>query len=429
MQIIDWNRATEEEKSRLFSRPSIDLSKKLKNDVETIVLDIADRGDKALFEYALRFDGVDFKKTNMVVTSQEIAQAYKYLDPVLIQALHSVIDIVSSFTETDLSSKRDISTNPHPGLSVRTITSPIPSCALYVPFGKGSFPSMVYMQGIPAQAAGVPFIHFTIPPDKNGAIDPACLVAAHMCGIESIYKLGGAHAIAAFAHGTQTVPKVAKILGPGSTVVSLAKQLVSSLCDTGSYTGPSESCIICDAQADPEALAGNLLIEAEHGPDSLAVLISSDRHVLEACIPIVVSLIDKTPEPRQSYLRKVIKNSFILVDSLETACTVCTIYAPEHLQLQIDDPESLIPYIHNAGEILIGEKTPFSLANYAGGTSAVLPTSGFSKSNSALSVHDFRRVTAIVEASPEKTKELRQHTKILAQYEGFHHHARIFDTF
>ncbi len=424
MRIYTWSELNAEEQQTVLSRPSTKAESALKKSVESIVEAVAREGDAALFRYALQYDRIDLEKIPAAVGPKEFADAYALVDQSVIDALKAVIPIVRNFVEVESVSKEAFSTSPHPGIQVRTIRTPIDSCALYVPFGKGRFPSMVYMQGIPAKYAQVPKISFLIPPQPDGTIDPACLIAADLCGITSIYRFGGAHGIAACAYGTESIPAFAKILGPGSSVVSLAKQLVSPVCDTGSITGPSESMIIGDIHADPDALATNILIEAEHGSDSKAILVSPDRLLLEEAAQRIEKLIAETPEPRKSYLATVMDQALIEVDSLETACAICNQFAPEHLQLQVTDPQALIPSITNAGEILIGAHTPFSLANYAGGANAILPTSGYARSTSALSIHDFMRTTAIIEADESKTKTLRKHVATLARYEEFYHHAR-----
>jgi histidinol dehydrogenase len=302
---------------------------------------------------------------------------------------------------------------------------PIESVGLYVPRGRGSFPSMLYMQAIPAKVAGVEQICIVTPPDENGEVDPACLYAASVCGVKNIYKTGGAQAIAALTYGTETIKPVVKLTGPGSKYVSAAKRILSGIVDTGLPAGQSDSAIIADETSNAYKLALDLMTEAEHGSDSSAILVTNSRKLAKNCMKYMEELVLKLPEQRKKFVTDVFKGfgGIIITDDMETAAVVINLYAPEHLQIVTKDPWETVGLIKNAGEILLGENTPFSCANYAIGANAVLPTGGKAKTWSALSVRDFMKYSSIVYSTEKGYESLKNHVTVLAEYEGFTAHA------
>jgi len=299
------------------------------------------------------------------------------------------------------------------------------SVGLYVPRGRGSFPSMLYMLAVPARIAGVHRVAIATPPGPDGRIDAACLYAARKCGVDEIYRVGGAQAIAAFAYGTESIARVTKIVGPGSAYVAAAKRVVRDIVDVGLPAGPSESMIVADSQADANSVSRDMLIEAEHGADSQALLVTTSDELASEVSAMLPQLIARTPEPRRGFLESVFSGygGVLIAQDLQEAAEIVNDIAPEHLQLRLADPDPFVEGIENAGEILIGPYSPFSLANYAVGPNAVLPTGGGARVHSGVSVHDFLKRIAVMSVSKEGYAEVAPHVIRLADYEGFYWHA------
>ncbi|MCK5199060.1 MAG: histidinol dehydrogenase, partial [Spirochaetales bacterium] len=308
-----------------------------------------------------------------------------------------------------------------PGLFAGEKSIPIESAGLYVPRGRGSFPSMLYMLAVPAAVAGVERICVITPPGEDGEVDPGCLYAAKLCGIDEVYRVGGAHGIAALAYGTESIPAVHKITGPGSMYVTAAKRILYGTVDVGLPAGPSESVILADSDADPWNLALDLLVEAEHGSDSSAVLITTSDDVAEKTAENIEKLISDLTEPRRTFVSDVFKGygAIFLVDSIEEGAELVNAFAPEHLQLKTKEPFSTLSLIKNAGEILLGENIPFSAANYVTGVNAVLPTGGNARTWSAVSVRDFIKYSSVVYADKNGYEDFKDHVITLSDYEGF----------
>ena len=259
---------------------------------------------------------------------------------------------------------------------------------------------------------------------RKGKSTPACLYAAKLCGIEEIYKIGGAHAIAALTYGTETIKPVMKLNGPGSMYVTAAKRLLSGKVDIGMPAGPSESMILADSAADPCKVALDLLIEAEHGSDSSALLVTDSDELAVKTEQEIVRLTETLGEPRKTFVQDVMKGygGIIVCDSLDEGAEVVNQFAPEHLQLQTEEPFQTLSLIKNAGEILLGDNTPFSIANYSVGANAVLPTGGNARTYSAISVRDFIKYSSVVYVTGDGLEGMKDHVTILADYEGFETH-------
>jgi histidinol dehydrogenase len=313
-----------------------------------------------------------------------------------------------------------------PGAYAGDRTRPIPSVACYVPRGKGAFPSVALMTTIPAKVAGVPEIVIVTPPGPDGGIDEATLVAARMSGIDRVYRAGGAQAVAAVAYGTETIPKCAKIIGPGSPWVAAAKRLVSHVIDTGTPAGPSELIVLADDTADGRMAGLDLLIESEHGPDSSAYLVTWSRRVAEEALAAIPEYWAKMGEQRVSFSSGVLGGpvgGIVLARDESEAIAFVNDYAPEHLEILSKEPFRYLGQLHNAGEILLGEHTPVTLGNFVIGPNHVLPTGGWARTGSALSVHDFMKRTSIAYVTSAGYPELARHAHALATYEGFEAHA------
>src|SRR5438270_741670 len=414
------------QRKRLLRRAETQIDE-LTERVRPIIQAVHERGDEALLEFTARFDRVQLTPDQLRVGHDEIEQAHHALDPSVHAAIQHAIRNVRTFHQRQMPHEQWV-TQVAPGVLAGEKITPITSVGLYVPRGKGAFPSVMYMLATPASIAGVPRIVVCTPPASDGTVDPASLVAADLCGVHEIYRVGGAQAIAALAYGTSTIGRVHKITGPGSGFVAAAKRLLYGTVDVGLPAGPSESITLADATADPELLARDLLIEAEHGPDSSALLVTDNRPLAEAMIALLPAKIAALPEPRQSFVRTVLEQpegtgGIVLTASMDDAIDFVNEYAPEHLEVQVREPFALLPRLKNAGEILIGPYTPFCTGNYCVGTNAILPTGGFARTFSCTSVYDFLKRTGIAYVTAEGYGPLSRTTHRLADFEGFPAHA------
>ncbi len=420
--LTDLNR---HEREALLRRPTADLTPFLEG-VRPILEDVKTRGDAALVDYAAKFDGASLTRKSLACAPAEFDEAEKALDPTVKSAIRYAAENIRRFHETQLPEPLKL-VEIRPGVTGGEKTTPIPSVACYVPRGKGSFPSVALMTAIPALVAGVETIIVITPPGPDGTVDAGTLYAAQVAGVTLVFKCGGAQGVAAAAYGTETVPRVSKIVGPGSPWVVAAKRLLSDLIDPGLPAGPSESIVLADETANPELAALDLVVESEHGSDSSAFLVTPSRHVAEAARRALPAFIKPLSETRRRYVTTVLggkHGGIILAGSMDTAIAFVNDFAPEHLEILGDDPRRYLNEIRNAGEILLGSHTPFTLGNYLIGPNAVLPTGGWAKTFSPLSVHDFLKRSSIVQVSAAAYPDLAEKAHVLAGYEGFDGHAQ-----
>lgn len=423
VNFYDLSALAARERERIRRRGSLDL-RGLMDKVAPLVDDVRARGDAAVIEMTGRFDGAQMTPADLRVSRQEMDEALASIPRDLREAMEVSIANIRAFHERQLEQSRwemEIS----PGIVAGEKVVPIPSVGLYVPRGKGSFPSMMMMAGVPAKVAEVPRIVVGTPPDKHGKADKATLAAAKIMGIDELYAVGGVQAVAALAIGTKSIQRVDKVVGPGSGYVLAAKQLLSAEIDTGLPAGPSEAMVLADASIDPRTAVVDLLIEAEHGPDSSAYLVTTDRRLAEKALELIPKLVARLPEERRSFCEAVFENSggVVLAANIEAAVEFINEFAPEHLQILTNDPEKILEQVNYAGEALLGEFTPGTLANYSIGPNAILPTSGFARTCSALSVRDFTRRMSFCRVSKAAFDKLAPLTLRLARYEGFAAHA------
>ena len=414
------------QRARLLRRAEIQIDELIER-VRPIIQEVRQRGDQALIEFTARFDRVQLAPDRLRVSREEIERAYQTLDTSVRGAIEHAIRNVRTFHQRQMPHEQWF-TQVAPGVMAGEKITPVTSVGLYVPRGKGAFPSVMYMLATPASIAGVPRIVVCTPPGPGGEVDPASLVAADLCGVHEIYRVGGAQAIAALAYGTASIARVHKITGPGSGFVSAAKRLLYGTVDVGLPAGPSESIILADATANPELLARDLLIEAEHGPDSSSLLVTDSRALAEAVMPLLPDKMAALPEWRQAFCRTVFEapegtGGIVLASSMREAVDFVNEYAPEHLEVQVREPFALLPELKNAGEILLGPHTPFCMGNYSVGTNAVLPTGGFAHTYSCTSVYDFLKRTGLAYLTQEGYASLSGTTRRLAEFEGFPAHA------
>lgn len=423
VNFFDLSTMTQAERARLCRREGVDL-KDLIGQVAPIIDAVRNRGDEAVSEFSRKFDGADLVASAFRVSAEDMKQAKDGLSPELREAIEVSIANIRAFHERQKEApswEMEIS----PGIVAGEKVVPLASVGLYVPRGKGSFPSMMMMAGVPAQVAGVGRIVVVTPPDRSGKADPATVAAAALIGLDEIYAVGGVQAVAALAYGTETVPRVDKIVGPGSGYVLAAKQILSTEVDTGLPAGPSEAIVLADASADPLTVVTDLLIEAEHGPDSSAYLVTTDRALAEKALELTPKLVDRLPAERKAFCETVLRTNggVVLAANMDDALDFINRFAPEHLQILTADPEAVLEHVSFAGEALLGAFTPGTLANYSIGPNAILPTSGFARTASALSVRDFTRHMSFARVSEQGFRDLAPKTLTLAEYEGFAAHA------
>ncbi|MDA3948764.1 MAG: histidinol dehydrogenase [Spirochaeta sp.] len=423
IQRFEWSALDNEQRSRILRRSQSDIDS-LRPTVTEIVETVRRDGDAALLRYAGELDGAELAPDGIAVRPAEFSDAAGLLSAEVRAALEYAVENVRRFHRSQVDEGMT-SVQVRDGIIATERSTPIDSVGLYVPSGRGSFPSMLYMLAVPAVLAGVGTIAVTTPPRPDGTVDPAVLYAAHLCGVDRVYRVGGAVAVAALTWGTETVPAVRKIVGPGSAYVAAAKRVVADLVDVGLPAGPSESIVLADHSADPHLVALDLMIEAEHGSDSSALLVTDDTALADAVAEQIAEILPSVPEPRRTFLTDVFSGygGIIVTASLEESTAVVNTFAPEHLMLHTADPRALAARITNAAEILIGPHTAFSLANYATGPNAVLPTGGWAHTWSPVSVRDFRKTASIIEVTPEGYREMRDHVIALADHEGFYSHA------
>jgi len=423
-RILSWPSLSKTEKAALLARSEADIAQAM-GEVGKILEAVKAEGDSALIRYTKQFHGAELSPETLRVNEKEITAAERSIPKPVADAIKTSVANVRSCHEDQLPgplSLREVV----PGVFAGERAAPIPSVGLYAPRGKGSFPSSMYMMAVPASVAGVPRIVVVSPPDQKGACDPATIFAASLCGITEIYRIGGVQAMAALAYGTESIPAVAKIVGPGSQYVTAAKRLLFGTVDIGLPAGPSESLMIADDTTDPKLAALDLLIEAEHGPDSQVLLVTPSAALARAVASELSRLASELPEPRRSFVEKVFTGygGIIVVAGLEEAADVANEVAPEHLQIATAEPFALLGLVRNAGEILLGQHTPFSLANYTIGVNAVIPTGGAARTWSPLSTRDFMKWSSIAYATRAGYSSIKDSAVALANYEGFPAHAR-----
>lgn len=412
-----------EARSALLRRAQADLG-----DVEPkaheIVAAVRARGDEALIEYTAKHDGVELRSDQLLVTDEEFAAAERHVTPELRSALEQAVQNVRRHHERQLPRPTWME-ELSPGVISGERSTPITSVGLYVPRGKGSFPSVMIMLGVPAVLAGVPKISVCTPPGPDGVIDAGTLVAARLCEVDRIYKVGGAQAIAAFAYGTRSLNRVEKIIGPGNRWVAAARRLVYGDVDSGTPAGPSESIVLCDESADPDIAARELLVEAEHGEDSAALLVTDSVHLADAVAERIGNLLTKLPEQRRRYCEAVLTGfgGIILAPNLNEAIGFVNDYAPEHLRVLVARPFEILGALKNAGEVLLGEYTSIPFGNFAIGVNAILPTGGLARSYSCVGVEDFLKRSSFAYVSAEGARRLGPVAEEIARYEGFPAHA------
>ncbi len=401
----------------LLQRPSIALSD-LEPSVKAIMDDVKQQGDTAVLSYNKKFDGVEF--SSLIVTEEEIDEAVNSLDPSLKEAIEMAQANIEKFHILQRPREERISTMP--GVECWRKAVPIQKVGLYIPGGTAPLFSTILMLGIPAAIAGCPEVILCTPPAKDGSLHPAILYAAQLVGIRSIFKVGGVQAIAAMTYGTSTIPKVYKIFGPGNQYVTCAKQLAQQEgMAIDMPAGPSEVAVFADATANPAFVAADLLSQAEHGIDSQVLLVTTD----EEMIGKVQDELDRQVNvlPRMEFAIKALENSrIVLVNDKEEAMQLLNDYAPEHLILSCEGADELALQVVNAGSVFIGDYSPESVGDYASGTNHTLPTNGFAKAFSGVSVDSFVKKITFQKVSAMGLEQIGDAVEKMAEAEGLQAH-------
>ena len=400
----------------------------LRYSIVELIEDVRQRGDMAVCAALARFDGIEVAPNELRVTEDEI-EAARVGDDVA-RAIDDASAHLRAFNEQQLSRTCDWSFESEPGLSVGEKITPIASAGLFTPSGKASYPSVTYQLLVPAIVAGVTQIVAVVPPipGGRGEVDPAVLVVCRKLGQRDVFRVNGPAGIAALGFGTETIPAVRKIVGPGSPAVTLAQVEMQRFgVATMMLLGPTESVVLADGTADPERLAADLLIEAEHGTDSSVVLVTTSADLAERTDAELTRQLTVLPERRAEAARAALgeNGGCVLVDTLDEGVAIVNRYAPEHLQIAVAeaDVDHIVDGIINAGEILIGQHTPFSAANFVIGCPASLPTSGFAHVSSGITAATFLKRTAVARADADALARLGPSVVALADHEGFPAHA------
>ncbi len=421
LEIITWKELSAAERRALLRRPALRFDALVRRRVSRIIDKVRETGDAGVREITRQIDGVDIDRFR--VSDAEFDRAESELSSAAIDAIDLAISNVTLFHEKQIPAPLDL--EPMPGIRCERLSRPIDSIGLYVPAGSAPLPSAAIMLGVPAAIAACPQRIMCTPPRPSGNADSAVLVAARRSGVSSVFKIGGAQAIAAMAFCTVSVPKVDKIFGPGNAWVTVAKSIVSSDPQGAAVdmpAGPSEVLIIADETANAEFVAADLLSQAEHGEDSQVILITTSRQLGES---IGRQIADQLVwlERRKIVQEALDKSRFIVVRNLETALQISNAYAPEHLIIQTKRPREALPYVRNAGSVFLGPWSPESAGDYCSGTNHVLPTYGFARSYSGLGVEQFMRQMTVQELSEEGLRSIAPAITELAKLEGLDAHA------
>jgi histidinol dehydrogenase len=421
MRILDWKSLDGPERREALARPHCELEEQVVRLAHDVIRQVRRDGDSAVRALTERFDRIWLEST--AVTEREFAEARQALTDDEIAALGRSIANVQRFHEAQVQQPFVLETEP--GVRCEEIIRPIARIGLYVPGGTAALPSSVIMMGVPARLAGCPQRTLCTPPQAGGAAHPAVLTAAQLCGIDTVFKVGGAQAIAALGFGTQSIPKVDKIFGPGNAYVTAAKQLVANdpsgaACDLPA--GPSEVLVLADATARPEFVAADLLAQAEHDPLGQTMLVTDSRKLAEG---VSASVHRQRRELKRQFIlaQSLASCRAIVVPDLNTGVSIVNDYAPEHLILQVREPRRWLSEIQNAASVFLGPWSPETLGDYCSGTNHVLPTYGHARALSGLSVRDFVKTIPVQEVTPAGLRALGPTAIKLAELEGLDAHA------
>ncbi|MFU8792638.1 MAG: histidinol dehydrogenase [Acholeplasmataceae bacterium] len=387
--------------------------------VQNILSDVKTYGDSKVIAYTEKFDLV--KLTDLKVSEQDIKEAFDRIDPILLEDLKKAKANIEAYHVNQMI--KPYTLKPEEGITLSQLVKPIENVGIYVPGGTAAYPSTVLMNAVPAKIAGVKKIVMITPPNKAGKIKDSLLVAASIAGVNDIYKVGGAQGVAALAYGTQTIPKVDKIVGPGNIYVAMAKKMVSGYVGIDMIAGPSEILIIADEHANPDYIAADLMSQAEHDVLSAAICITTSKDLAKRVKLSLESQI--TLLERKDIIKQSLNNygAIVITTTLDEAIDLANQIAPEHLELLVENPFELVDFIQNAGSVFLGAYTPEPVGDYFAGPNHTLPTSGTSRFSSGLSTADFLKKTSVSYYSEQALSRAKDSIIRLAQEEGLTAHA------
>jgi histidinol dehydrogenase len=398
---------------------------RVENEVKAVISQVVKNGDAALVTLTEKYDKARLEAKDFQVTPKETEEAYTAVSKQQVAALKFMKDKVSRFEKLAL--KQTGFKASEDGIAVQNVLRPIESVGCYVPGGQAAYPSTLVMTAVPAKVAGVPRIVVCSPPNAKGKVNPLVLVAADICGVDEIFKVGGSQAIAALAYGTETIKPVRKIVGPGNKYVTLAKILVSKDVAIDMPAGPSEVLVLADETANPRLIASDMVSQAEHGADSVAGLITTSEKLAREVQGILAKTASGT-ERGEIIAKALEKYGFIITcKDIAEAVELANVFAPEHVEVMTRNPEKTAEKITSAGLILVGSYSPVALSDYGSGTNHVLPTGGFGSAYSGLSALDFARRVNIVESSREGLQGVRERVKVLTEAENLPNHYKAVE--
>ena len=424
LRIINSDEISEESLSELIPRTTTQLDE-IKEDVLNIINEVKKNGDNALIDFSKKFDNVELSTSEIKVSDDEISEAYKIIDERLLEALRFAKINLIKFHKAQI--REDWTIEIDKGINAGQVYKPLESVGIYVPGGRAIYPSTVLMAASPAYVAGVKNMILCSPPQKDKNVAPEIIVAAKEFGIDKIFKVGGAQAISAMAYGTETIPKVEKVVGPGSKWVNAAKQLLSNEITFDNPAGPSEVLIIADRNANFKFVILDLLSQIEHDPDNIGIVVTDSEELIKKIELNIEGYVNQSV--RKEIIEHALKNNSLLIKAknVEECCKISNIIAPEHLEILVDNPRRLLPDIKNVGAIFLGPYSPVPLGDYSAGTNHILPTGGKAKNYSGLNVFDFLKIIEVLECDKDGLKILSDSAGTIAEFEGLFAHKKSID--
>ncbi|MHA2185038.1 MAG: histidinol dehydrogenase [Promethearchaeota archaeon] len=397
----------------------------VKDIVESIINSVRNDGDDAIIRFTKQYDNVELSKNDTRVSKTEISEAYSRIDPLLLEAIKSAKQNLIKFNEVQ--KRKDWMREIEKGVIAGQIYRPLETIGIYIPGGQAIYPSTVLMIAAPAYVAGIKEIILCSPPQSDGKVASEIIVAASEFNITNIYKIGGAQAIAAMAYGTESVPVVQKIFGPGSIWVNAAKQLVSTVVPIDSPAGPSEILIIADRTATPKYVILDLLSQIEHDPDNVGIIITDSDYLISQ-INNIIDYYVSTSKRKDIITESLTNNTLIIrANNIAECVRISNLIAPEHLEILTENPSDIVSHITNAGAIFLGENSPVSLGDYSAGTNHVLPTGGAAKNYSGLNLFDFLKTIDVLKCEKEGLENLSKTAIKFAEFEGLFSHKRSIE--
>lgn len=424
LKVVDSAEISEETISNFIPRTITQLDE-IKDAVLKIIKEVKLNGDNAVIKFTKKFDKVELKASELQVSEEEINSAYDKIDIKLLESLKHAKKNLIKFHQAQ--KRDDWSIEIEKGVKAGQVYRPIETVGIYIPGGRAAYPSTVLMAATPARVAGVKNIIMCTPPQKEKNVSPAILVAAKEFGIDKIFKVGGAQAIAAMAYGTKSIPKVQKVVGPGNKWVNAAKQLLSNYIAIDTPAGPSEILIVADETSDYIAVIVDLLSQIEHDPDNVGILVSDSLELIEKVNKNIDYYVNESK--RKEIIEVALKNNSLIIKAkdVDDCIRICNIIAPEHLEIVIKEPKKILNKISNAGAIFLGINSPVPLGDYSAGTNHILPTGGNAKKYSGLNIYDFLKTINLLECDKEGLKNLSSSAMTMAEFEGLYAHKKSIE--